>query len=381
MKVLQITRQFHPSTGGIESAVNGLSRALQQREHEVDVVTLRRIFATGHAAPEFSVLDGLRVTRIPYWGMQRYPIAPDVLRSATDYDVLHIHGIDFFVDYLSNVRHRHMRPIVVTTHGGIFHTRWMSWLKSAYFNTITKRSLAYVDAVVGVSEHDYDLFSRIVPRRKLHLVRNGVAIEPYLAINKDIVANLLVGVGRLAPNKRVDQLIRVVAELQPIRPEIRLLWIGPDPYNSVPRLKQLAHECGIANRIDFAGQLSDASIRQHLSNAHIFVSASSYEGYGLSTLEAMASGTVAAVTNVGIHPQVIDSGRTGFLVPSDAKAMASCLASILQLKLDEIHKIGLAARQIAKQYSWNTVVNDYISIYDAVRSVQPVRTSRQPCAR
>ncbi len=78
MKILQLTRQFLPAQGGVESVVEGLSVALQQKGHTVQVATLRLVFSTGVIAPAESVEAGLTVRRMRHWGSRRYPVAPAV---------------------------------------------------------------------------------------------------------------------------------------------------------------------------------------------------------------------------------------------------------------------------------------------------------------
>jgi len=118
MKILQLTRQFLPAQGGMESVVEGLSVALQRNGHAVEVATLRLLFATGGLAPAQSVEAGLPVRRMRHWGPRRYPVALAALRAIRGYDLVHIHAIDFFVDYLSLLHLLHRVPLVVSTHGG-----------------------------------------------------------------------------------------------------------------------------------------------------------------------------------------------------------------------------------------------------------------------
>jgi alpha-1,3-mannosyltransferase len=111
MKILQLTRQFLPAQGGMESVVEGLSVALQHSGHHVQVATLRLLFSTGTLAPAESVEAGSRcdecaigVRAATRWRRLR------CRRSAvTNWST--IHAIDFFVDYLSLLRWLH-------------HTRW-----------------------------------------------------------------------------------------------------------------------------------------------------------------------------------------------------------------------------------------------------------------
>jgi alpha-1,3-mannosyltransferase len=366
MKILQITRQFLPSTGGLESAVEGLSRAVQDAGHEVHVVTLRKIFVTGEELQSEDVINGLNVSRIAHWGPRRYPIAPSIWSHLNGSDLLHIHAVDFFVDFLSLSKTFHRRPIVLSTHGGFFHTRWLSWLKSAYFRTITRQSLKRVAAVICVSEHDYELFSSIVPKEKLHLVRNGVAVESYANVKKAITPGLLVGIGRVAQNKRIDRLIHAVAELRKTRPNVQLIWAGPDEEGRIEDLRNLARRAGVGDSVRFTGRVEGTELERLLSQANLFVSGSSYEGYGLSTIEAMSSGTVPVVTRVGIHPQLISNGKTGFLVDSDTDSLTNGLRLALDLEPSTLATMGRQAQELSALCTWRLAVKAYLDIYRSV---------------
>ncbi|MFZ3217914.1 MAG: glycosyltransferase family 4 protein [Candidatus Acidiferrales bacterium] len=366
MKVLQITRQFLPSTGGLESAVDGLSRAVQDAGHEVHVVTLRKIFVTGEALPAEAVIHGLNVSRIAHWGPRRYPIAPSVWSHLNGSDLLHIHAVDFFVDFLSISRRFHRRPIVLSTHGGFFHTRWLSWLKSAYFRTVTRQSLKHVAAVICVSEHDYEMFSLIVPTSKLHLVRNGVQVESYANVKKTITPGLLVGIGRVAQNKRIDLLIHAVAELRKTRPDVHLVWAGPDEEGRIEQLRSLAVQAGVGDAVTLTGRVENSELERLLSQANLFVSGSNYEGYGLSTIEAMSSGTVPVVTRVGIHPQLISNGKTGFLVGSEPDSLVNGLRAALAMEPSALELMGRQAREVSATCSWRGAVKPYLDIYGSV---------------
>jgi len=363
MKILQITRQYAPSTGGLASAVEGLSRAVQEAGHEVRIVTLRKIFETGEEAPAESTIDGVNVSRIRHWGSRRYPIATSVLRRINDSDLLHIHAVDFFVDFLSLSRLVHRRPLVLSTHGGFFHTQWLRRFKAVYFRTITRQTLKHVAAVVCVSENDYDIFSSIVSKEKLHLVRNGVQLESYSQVRKDVTPGLLLGIGRVSPNKGIERLIRAVADLRKCRADVQLIWAGPDEDGRIEQLRNLARQTGVGDCIKFTGRVENSELENLLSRANLFVSSSSYEGYGLSTIEAMSSGTVPVVTRVGIHPQLIHDGQTGFLVDDNTDSLAGTLRLALELEPNALAAIGHRAREISARCTWRPAVQAYLDIY------------------
>jgi alpha-1,3-mannosyltransferase len=367
MKILQVHRQFWPATGGIENVVYGLSRALQQQGQHCDIATLRYIFSTGKTCDPTAQIDGLSVYRFPHLGIRRYPIAPAVLPMVSAYDVVHIHAIDFFVDFLVATRALHRRPIVVTTHGGIFHTRWMLPLKKLFFQTITRLSLRGAAAVVCVSQHDYDLFRPIVPAHRLHIIANGIAMQPLLAIEKRIQTGLLLGIGRIVENKRVAELIDLLPALAAEVPHVRLVWVGADQEQRRDSLLERARRLGVAERVHFAGQVSDTEMHDLLARAHLFVSASSYEAFGITTIEAMGSGTVPVVTPVGVHPEVVREGQNGFLwQPEDPAAAVAHLKHALCLDLTEVQQMGQAAQQVARRYAWESVVQSYLNVYQQV---------------
>ncbi|MGB9431105.1 MAG: glycosyltransferase family 4 protein [Candidatus Acidiferrum sp.] len=366
MKVLQITREYAPAIGGLASSVEGLSLAVQEAGHEVHIVTLKKIFATGERAPAESVIKGVNVSRIGHWGSRRYPIALSVLRRIHGADLLHIHAVDFFVDFLSLSSAFHRLPLVLSTHGGYFHTKWLSRFKAAYFRTITRRTLKRVAAVICVSEHDLEIFSSIVPKEKLHLIRNGVQLESFSKIRKSITPGLVFGIGRVSSNKGIDRLIGAIANLRKTRRDVQLIWAGPDEEGRIEQLRNQAQQAGVSDCVKFTGRVAVSELESLLSRANLFVSSSSYEGYGLSTIEAMSSGTVPVVTKVGIHPQVICHGRTGFLVEGDTDSLTDGLRLALELEPDALATMGRQAREMSTRCTWRGAVEGYLDIYGSV---------------
>jgi alpha-1,3-mannosyltransferase len=274
--------------------------------------------------------------------------------------------VDFFVDFLAWSKFLHGRPIILSTHGGIFHTKWLTHLKSAYFRTVTRESLKQVAAILCVSDQDYDLFSQIAPKEKLHLVRNGVDIGSYTKITKKITPGLILGIGRVAENKRIDRLIQASAELHKTHPYARLVWVGPDQEGRVSKLQKLADDLGVSQQIHFTGHVDADRLQRMLERAHAFVCGSSYEGYGLSTIEAMSSATVPVVTKVGIHPQIVEEGKSGYLVEGHPESLAQGLREVLNLDATSLATMGENARRASAKCSWEAVAPNFIGLYKSV---------------
>jgi alpha-1,3-mannosyltransferase len=366
MKILQLTRQFLPSEGGIESVVEGLGCALQQRGHTVRVATLRTLFATGETVSTESVEAGLTVRRMRHWGSNRYPVAPAALLEIRGYDLVHIHAIDFFVDYLSMLRPLHRIPLVVSTHGGIFHTKWASSFKQVYFKTITRLSLGGVGAVVCVSHQDREKFNEIVQPERIRLIENGANIDRFWNIQKNVQPGLLLGISRLAENKCVHKVLEAMAPLKDRYPEMRLEWVGADYSGLRESLERRSVELGLSGRVRFHGSTDRDTLHRLLERAHLFVSASAYEGFGLSTIEAMSAATVPVVTAVGAHPDVIQHGVGGFLTGPDAAELSKYIEQAFAMSQERVATMGDEARAATRRFSWSEVAPHYEKLYSQV---------------
>jgi alpha-1,3-mannosyltransferase len=366
MRILQLTRQFLPAEGGMESVVEGLSVALQQNGHAVQVATLRLLFSNGALAPAESVETGLKVRRMRHWGPRRYPIAPGVFRVIRGYDLVHIHAIDFFVDFLSLLRPVHRIPLVISTHGGFFHTDRARAFKEMYFKTVTRHSLSGVGAVVCVSQHDCRMFSRIVPPQRIRVIENGANIDGLWSLKKMLEPGLVLGVARLAENKRVHKVLEAMAALRDRYPHLRLEWVGTEFDGLRASLERRVIDLGLSGRVRFHGAVSREELYGLLQRAHLFVSASAYEGFGLSTIEAMSAATAVVVTAVGVHPDVVQDGVSGFLVDQDAAGLCTQLERALSLPEERLAAIGERARAATKRFSWSRIVLQYEQLYREV---------------
>ncbi|HJS07621.1 MAG TPA: glycosyltransferase family 4 protein, partial [Pirellulales bacterium] len=134
----------------MESVVWELAQAQLSKGHAVRVVTLDRMFQSNCSArlPARETVAGIETVRIPFFGSRRYPLAWSVRKHIKDADVVHVHGLDFFFDYLASTWTLHRRRLVVSTHGAYFHTPFAAALKRLYFSTVTRLSLSRYAGVV-----------------------------------------------------------------------------------------------------------------------------------------------------------------------------------------------------------------------------------------
>jgi alpha-1,3-mannosyltransferase len=365
VRILQVVRQFYPSTGGVETYTMALSRRLLNHGYECDVLTLNRCFESDIILSSEELVEGIRIIRIPYWGIKRFFIAPGVLQYLRAYDLIHVHNIDFFSEFLVMTKPFHRKPVVVSTHGGYFHTSRLAFLKKVYFHTITPFSLNHANQVIASSTHDYDIFAPLVPHIKL--LEYSVDFGHFLTVVKEIEPGLMLYVGRLAENKQVGNLIRCLAQVRMVVPDAHLALVGPDFDNISEQLMILAQDLNVADAVIITGRVPDDELVTWMARAHIFVSASEYEAFGISVLEAMSTGTVPVVNPLKSFRHFIQNGQNGFFTNfSNADQAAQTVAEVLQISHEEIRTIGQQSKAKAIQYDWDNAIEDYINLYSRV---------------
>lgn len=365
MKILQVVRQYLPSTGGMETYVSSLCRELSGRGHSSDVATLDHLFKTGEPLPHYQEIDGVNVIRLPSLGTARYFFAPRLLKMLPRYDLVHVHGVDFFVDLLAAFRKAHGTPVVLSTHGGFFHTRWFPALKNAYFHSVTRAVLKRLDRVIASSPQDEELFRQLTDN--ISLVENGIDYGTFAAVKKRLSKGSLVFVGRLSRNKRVDRLLKVMSRVREGAPEAQLKVIGPDWEGLGGGLEAQAEALGLKGAVTFTGAVPQAELLQAFASARLFVSASEYEAFGLSAVEAMASGTVPVLNRIPAFSHIINDGVNGFVADfADTEAAAVTIRMALGLPNRKLKEMGTGARETASRHDWQTVADAILDIYSEV---------------
>jgi glycosyltransferase involved in cell wall biosynthesis len=176
-------------------------------------------------------------------------------------------------------------------------------------------------------------------------------------------APLLITVARLIPHKGQDVALRTVAALSDDFPDLRYAIVGVGPDEA--RLRALAAELRIADRVIFAGALSDEEIAEAYATATIYLGLSRVEeviyaeGFGISFLEAGASGLPSVAGDSGGVRSAVRDGVSGLIVaPTDVRAVASAIRDLLSYNTKRA-KMGADARYLVESYyNWDRVARD-----------------------
>jgi alpha-1,3-mannosyltransferase len=368
MNIVHVVRQFHPAVGGFEDVAQQLALAQVAAGHRVRVVTLNRLFKAMHGGflPAREVIGGVEVIRIPFFGSTRYPLAFSAIKFIRDADIVHVHAIDFFFDYLAWTKPLHRKKLVVSTHGGFFHTPYAARLKRLYFLTVTRMSLAWYDAVVVVSVNDQTLFASI-RKRGIVCIENGVNISKYANASSATPVKAILALGRFASNKRLDRLISFIAALHRSDPHWKLTIAGRPWDIDVAYLTERAETLQIRDAVEIIADPSEAEIRDLMGRCSVIASASGYEGFGLAVVEGMSAGLFPLLSDIPAFHRLVARTGVGLVVDfSDEKAATEEWIKTWQMIEAHYPRYRRSSIDGAAGYDWGPVSQAYADLYENV---------------
>lgn len=367
INVTHVVRQYLPSIGGMEEVVRNIARhQLRQGHKATRIITLDRLFRnTDELLPSREIIDGVEIIRLPYRGSSRYPLCPAILKHLGDSDLIHVHGVDFFYDFLAATKWLHKRPLVLSTHGGFFHTSFASRSKLAYFNTVTRLSSSAYSKVVATSANDGQLFGRIMNPGKLQVIENGVDIEKYAHQAAPSLQPTLIYFGRWSSNKGLLQALDLFSALHRQQPQWRLIIAGREYDHSCSELQKKVDGLQLRDAVHLAPNPSDAEIRALIQQASYFLCLSRHEGFGIAPIEAMSAGLTPLLSDIPPFRRLIEDSGLGMLTPLGAMAQGA-IDSLLQLHQqgdDAYQERRAAVMNFAQRYAWPQVADRYLSLY------------------
>lgn len=219
-------------------------------------------------------------------------------------------------------------PVVLHLHGGRFPKHYKD--ANPLMRWAIRRMMSMTNEIVVLGEFWRDWVAEAFgpeARHRTTLLHNAVPGPAVPPVREDNGPVRLLFLGRLIKLKGIDVLLNALAS--PVcRDKPWRVTIAGD--GDLETYRALAKDLGIADRVRFTGWLDQQGCRRELTDAHVLVQPSMFEGLPMSVLEAMAEGLTIVATPVGSVPDAIADGETGLLVPpGDTDALAEALARVI----------------------------------------------------
>ena len=323
-RIVLVATEF--STGGLGSYLATLAQGLSARGWEVHLLATDRsgdLFA-GIKAEARHDLSGIPLS------MRKVRRSAHLLRRIAPEIVLLNHAA--LVHYALPFLNAGLRPVAVIHSddpryyrtAALYHRRIFGWIAPS-------RGLA-------------DRFAPVLPterRGRVHLIPHGVDAR-FRTTSRDRLRPgvRIIFIGFLGRTKGVDLLPEIMRRVWLACPAATLTVVGEGPQHAEV---ETAFDAGeISGRLRFTGAVTRDEVARLLQESDIFLLPTRLEGFGLAIPEAMLTGCVPVVSHLaGVTDEIIDAGRTGFLVDQDDAA--GFADAVIRLALDPALRESVAA--------------------------------------
>ena len=363
----------YPTYGGSGAVATELGIALAHRGHEVHFVTYKQPFRLPTFLPRvyFHEVD---VGRYPLFEFPPYDLAlavrmHEVVREHK-LDLLHCHyaiphATSAWITKQMLLEEKRDIRVVTTLHG----TDITIVGQDPSFHSITKFSIEKSDALTAVSRYlqketlnafgctacRIDVIPNFIDPTVYDRTRYGPEVRGQFNNGRKV----LMHISNFRPVKRVRDVVNVFAKVNREVPSVLVMvGDGPDRHDA----EQEARQLGVEESVKFLGKID--SVAPLLAAADLFLLPTNSESFGLSALEALASGTPVIGANAGGLPEVVKNGETGALCGvGDVDGMARVAVDLLtdEQKWDAMSRA--AAADARERFSMDDIVERYEQLY------------------
>jgi glycosyltransferase involved in cell wall biosynthesis len=369
MRIAHVTATFPPYLGGTGNVAYHHALELAKRGHELRVVTAAAGPLDGVTDPPdvqiFRLASRLKVGNAPWLA--------GLDQALIGMDVVHLHYPFYFGgEKVWRFCARTRTPFVVTYHQDVL-LPFPGSLIAELHHALVGRRLLRAAAVLSATSEDYAAASRLA-RMRVEAIPNGVDTSRFMTgldgssirarhdISADAPLALFVGaLDRPHYFKGLPGLLEALAWL----PDAALLVVGDGELR--PSYERQARELGIAERVHFAGRVSEAELALHYAAADVTVlpSVTRGEAFGLVLVEAMACGRPVVATSLPGVRTVVQDGVTGLLAPpGDVGELTAKLQEMLSNRTQAARMGTAARRDVEARFSWARIAAQWEHAYE-----------------
>ena len=354
MRIMIVSPRFYPDSGGVENVALNQARGLVDLGHEVAIVT--------------TVSEKSRTGHENIWGLEIHrcrAISPGdayffstqlgriVRKISKRYDIIHAHNYHSLPAFQAYMNKGEV-PFVISCHYHRYsHKKFRNLLHYPY-RKIARRMVEGANLVLCVSNSERKLLQQDFSPKDIGVNHNGVE----RAVNSwkgDISQGSSCVIGRLDRYKNVDSAIRAIGLIP--NHVLNIIGMGPDEM----RLRKIAKELDIEDRVVFHGFVETDVKREILANSSSLISLSDHESFGLTLIEGAMQGVPVIASNIPPHQEIagIVGESISLVEPRDLEGIARFVAQASK-------RSGVASYHNLEAFTWEANVERLISAYQKV---------------
>jgi len=310
---------------------------------------------------------GFRLPRQPSRFRRRWTAMADRLARmyVADHgipDFIHAHAALFAGEVAGQLADELRVPYVLTEHSSVYLRGALTELQ----RSSTMGAFAAADSVLAVSHRLKDALHRLTQRKTIHVVPNVVDTGRFTRPEHPRGAGpfRFVCIAMLGPNKNIQLLVRAFHRAFPVTESVLLDIVGEGRERR--RLESLVSGMKERHRIRFLGSLDTDGVVDALGRSHCCVSSSDVETFGVTLIEALATGLPVVATRSG-GPEDIVTPECGHLVPvRDEAALARAMHHVYADRVRWAARDGRLREYALRTYGPEAVVSRLEAVYDSL---------------
>ncbi len=379
MKVAIVNSYFPPWRGGAETYAYNLSKALVARGHDVTVVCGSDPLPPGISEAECFLVKRLRILRRIYGT----PILLGLYRTLcqADVDIFHANFPSPYIAFtVAAVSLRKRIPAVLTWHNDLPPvTSGARFLIEAHDRLVLPSYIRSYRKIIATST-SYMKRSRLLKRyrnmvsvvpngidtARFHPRTDGTQIRNRLGLGGRFTVLFVGALTKWHRYKGLEALFEAFGIALRRNENMELVVVGDGELREFYR--SLAQRLKLERHVIFAGDVPDALLPQYYAASDVLAlpSKDMSEGFGLTLLEANATGKPVIASDVGGVSSVVRNGYNGILVrPHDTMALAQGMEALRE-DMARTHQMGRNGRKWAKRHDWSHVAMETDRIYSEV---------------
>lgn len=407
MKILMVTDSFYPDNiGGSENVIYHLSRYLIAKGHEVYVLVRR-----GELGDKYSdEIDGIKIIRyddkIRSFGLLYVPSVVGLKRAFYEitqkikFDIFHFHHsltAHALISKKMNSVYTFYGPSAQEFEAEVYDRRhkysflkritmplWVK-AKSIVLKKMERKSLDKASRIIVNSDYMKKMINEIHGNKYDNIIEKvpaGADIYRFKpAENKDEDRSkinlpkdkfIILTVRRLVARMGVENLVQAIPGVIKLYPDIHLVIAGKGYMRE--KLEKTVSDLNLSGNVAFAGFVNDDLLPVYYRSADLFVlPTKELEGFGIVTIEALASGIPVLGTKIASTEEVLGNFDKTLLIP-DTNPKSIEKKIIEYLKRQDKDEIKKRAREYAKQFGWDNVNSKILRQYENIIDLSRVRS-------
>lgn len=383
MRIGIFTDTYPPFINGVSTSIVMLEHALEEKGHEVFIVTVNNENMSYKYENENKIIriPGIPIGIYDYRLSGVYPIRAVEKIKKWNLDIIHSHtefGIGTFARIMA---HQLDIPLVHTYH--TMYEDYVHYITKGYFNRASKKIVEYLTKfycdktateLIVPTKKAYDLFKeKYKVDRNVHIVPTGIEISRFYkenykkreisALRKKLEIEpddfVILFVGRLGHEKSVDLLIEGQVGLLKTDPHCKLVIIGDGP--DAGDYKELARKLRVQDSVIFTGKVPWEEVPKYYQLADVFATASRTETQGLTVIEAMAASVPVVAADDDSFRNVVIDDLNGYLF-ANRKEYKKCVRKLMgdpELKKRMSEQARISAEPHSAKYFAEKVLDVY----------------------